>query len=448
MPSTPPKTRYAKSGDVHVAYQILGDGPLTLIIAPGFISNLDLLWEWPPLARFVERLAAHARVILFDKRGTGLSDRVGGIRPLEERMDDVRAVMDAAGVEQAAVMGLSEGGSMAALFAATYPERTRSLVLYGAFTRVADWKIDRPMLDKFFEALPERWGTGSTAGAFAPTAAQDESFRDWWARFERLGASPSAVIDLLRSELDIDIRPILKSIRVPTLVVHRTDDTTITVEAARLMAREIPGARLVETSGRDHLMWVGNVDAIADAIIEFLTGMAPAAELDRVLATVLFTDIVDSTRRAQALGDRAWRALLERHRDAARRTFQRYRGREVHHTGDGFLATFDGPARAIRCAAEISREAGALDLALRAGVHTGEITVTGEDVSGIAVHVAARIAAAAAPGEVLVSGTVRDLVAGSGLGFGDRGSHVLKGIDGETRLYAAEVAPADAAMAR
>jgi class 3 adenylate cyclase len=448
MPSTPPKTRYAKSGNVHVAYQVLGDGPLDLVIAPGFVSNLDVVWEWPPLARFIERLAAHARVILFDKRGTGLSDRVGGIPPLEERMDDVRAVMDAAGVEQAAIMGLSEGGSMAALFAATYPARTRALVLYGAFTRVADWKTDGLRLTAFFETLPEKWGSGSTAGAFAPTAAEDKSFRNWWARFERLGASPAAVIDLLRSELEIDIRPILTSIRVPTLIVHRTEDTLINVEAARLMAREIPGARLVELPGRDHLLWVGDTDAGTDVIVEFLTGAAPAADLDRVLATVLFTDIVDSTKRAASLGDRAWRDLLDRHRDAARRAFARYRGREVGHTGDGFLATFDGPARAIRCAAEIGREAGALDLTLRAGVHTGEITIADDDVSGIAVHIAARVAAAAAPGEVLVSGTVKDLVAGSGLGFRDRGSHALKGLDGEMRLYAAEAAPAEAARAR
>jgi class 3 adenylate cyclase len=442
MPPTPPKTRYAKSGAVHVAYQTVGDGPLDLVVVPGFVSNLDLMWDWPPLARMVERLAAHARVILFDKRGTGLSDRVGGVPPLEQRMDDVRAVMDAVGVEQAAIIGVSEGGSMAALFAATYPARTRSLVLYGAFTRADDWIADRATLEAFFAALPEKWGSGFSAAGFAPSLATDKSFRDWWARFERLGASPSAVFDLLRSELEIDIRPILKSILVPTLVVHRTEDTLISVAAARLMAREIPGARLVELPGRDHLMWVGDVDSITDAIIEFLTGLAPAAELDRVLATVVFTDIVDSTKRAAALGDRAWRALLERHREAARRAFQRYRGRDVQHTGDGFLATFDGPARAIHCAAEIRREARSLDLELRAGVHTGEVTVSGVDVSGIAVHIAARIAASAAPGEVLVSSTVRDLVAGSGLGFLDRGSHALKGLDDAMRLYAAEVGTA------
>jgi pimeloyl-ACP methyl ester carboxylesterase len=440
MPPVPPKTHYAKSGSVHIAYQVLGSGPLDLVIVPGFVSNIDLVWEWPPLARMIERLAGYARVILFDKRGTGLSDRVGGIPPLEERMDDVRAVMDAAGVEQATVFGVSEGGSMAALFAATYPARTRSLVLYGAFTRTNDWLTDRATLEAFHTALPEKWGTGFSAAGFAPSLANDKSFREWWARFERLGASPAAVVDLLRSELEIDIRPILKSIRVPTLIVHRVDDTLISVEAARLMAREIAGARLVELPGSDHLMWVGDVDAIADAIVEFLTGAAPVEEPDRVLATVMFTDIVESTRRAAALGDRDWRALLDRHREDARRAFARFRGRQVQHTGDGFLATFDGPARAIRCAAALGQDARTLGLELRAGVHTGEITVSGDDVSGIAVHIAARIAAAAAPGEVLVSGTVKDLVAGSGLGFRDRGSHALKGIDGTMRLYAAEAA--------
>lgn len=355
-------------------------------------------------------------------------------------MDDVRAVMDAAGIEQATIFGVSEGGSMAALFAETYPARTRSLVLYGAFTRTNDWLTDRATLEAFHTALPEKWGTGFSAAGFAPSLANDKSFREWWARFERLGASPAAVVDLLRSELEIDIRPILKSIRVPTLIVHRVDDTLISVEAARLMAREIAGARLVELPGSDHLMWVGDVDAIADAIVEFLTGAAPVEEPDRVLATVMFTDIVESTRRAAALGDRDWRALLDRHREDARRAFARFRGRQVQHTGDGFLATFDGPARAIRCAAALGQDARTLGLELRAGVHTGEITVSGDDVSGIAVHIAARIAAAAAPGEVLVSGTVKDLVAGSGLGFRDRGSHALKGIDGTMRLYAAEAA--------
>ena len=405
-----PETRYARSGDIHIAYQVVGDGPFDLVFVPGFVSNLDHNWEWPALARMLTRLASFSRLIMFDKRGTGLSDRVSGVATLEERMDDVRAVMDAAGIEQATIFGVSEGGSMAALFAATYPARTRSLVLYGAFTRTNDWLTDRATLEAFHTALPEKWGTGFSAAGFAPSLANDKSFREWWARFERLGASPAAVVDLLRSELEIDIRPILKSIRVPTLIVHRVDDTLISVEAARLMAREIAGARLVELPGSDHLMWVGDVDAIADAIVEFLTGAAPVEEPDRVLATVMFTDIVESTRRAAALGDREWRALLDRHREDARRAFARFRGRQVQHTGDGFLATFDGPARAIRCAAALGQDARTLGLELRAGVHTGEITVSGDDVSGIAVHIAARIAAAAAPGEVLVSGTVKDLV--------------------------------------
>ena len=448
MSETPPKARYAKSGDVHIAYQVVGEGPLDLVIVPGFVSNIDVMWEWPPLARIFERLAGYARLILFDKRGTGLSDRVGGIPPLEERMDDVRAVMDAAGVEQAAVMGISEGGSMAALFAATYPERVRALVLYGCFTCAGDWTIGREELEKFFQALPEHWGTGFSAPGFTRTLSKDKTFRDWWARFERLSASPAAVVTLMRTNLEVDIRPILRSIRVPTLILHRAEDATITVEAARLMEREIPDARLVEVPGDDHLMWVGEVEPITDAIIEFLTGAAPVFEPDRVLATVLFTDIVESTKRAAALGDHAWRALLDRHREAARRAFARFRGREVQHTGDGFLAIFDGPARAIRCANQILDDARALDLELRAGIHTGEITVTGDDVSGIAVHIAARIAATAAPGEVLVSATVKDLVAGSGLAFRDRGSHALKGIEGEITLYAADGAAAATARAR
>src|SRR5690606_15036171 len=329
-------------------------------------------------------------------------------------MDDVRAVMDAVGSERAAVFGISEGGAMSALFAATYPERTRGLALFGAYPSYTEWVLSPDRLPAFIQTIEASWGTGETVKIFAPEMADDPAFRDWWARFERLGASPQAVIDLTRMNVEIDIRPILPSIRVPTLIVHRSGDTRVNVEAGRYFAKHIPGATYVELPGRDHVAWAGDTDAAIDAIERFLTGSVATAERDRVLATVMFTDIVESTRRVAALGARDWRLLLDRHRALARQQFGRYRGRGVQSTGDGFLVTFDGPARAIRCADAVRTAVRPLGLDLRIGVHTGEIVVAGDEISGIAVHLAARVAAAAKAGEVLVSSTVKDLVAGSG----------------------------------
>jgi class 3 adenylate cyclase len=439
-----PETRYAKSGDVHIAYQVVGEGPFDLVFVPGFVSNVDHSWEWPALARMLSRLASFSRLILFDKRGTGLSDRVAGIPGLEQRMDDVRAVMDAVGSERAAVFGISEGGAMSALFAATYPERTRALALFGAYPSYTQWVLSQDRVPAFLQAVEAAWGTGETVRIFAPEMAEDRAFREWWARFERLGASPQAVIDLTRMNVEIDIRAILPTIRVPTLIVHRSGDTRVNVGAGRYFAAHIPGATYVELPGRDHVAWAGDTDAAIDSVERFLTGSVAAVEADRVLATVMFTDIVESTRQAAALGDRDWRALLDRHRAAARGEFGRFRGREVQSTGDGFLVTFDGPARAIRCADAIRDAVRPLGLDLRIGLHTGEIVVAGDDISGIAVHLAARVAAAAGAGEVLVSGTVKDLVAGSGIRFSDRGGHALKGLDGEVRLYAVDNAAAPA----
>jgi pimeloyl-ACP methyl ester carboxylesterase len=439
-----PETRYARSEDVHIAYQVVGVGPRDLVLVPPFVSHVEHYWEDPLVARFLTRLASFARLILFDKRGTGLSDRVPPDRlpTLEQRMDDVRAVMDAAGSRQAALFGPSEGGPMSALFAATYPERTTALVLYGTFaSTVRDaaypWAMDPQERRKVIEAIPEQWGRGTYAELLAPTLASDERFRSWWARLERLGASPGAAMALRRMNGQIDIRQTLSAIRVPTLVLHRTGDLDTSIEEGRYLAAHIPGARFVDLPGADHLPWAGDQDVLLDEVEEFLTGTRPAAEPDRVLATVLFTDIVSSTERAAELGDRRWRDVLFSHHAVVRRELDRFRGREVKTVGDGFLATFDGPARAVRCACAIRDGVGALGLSLRAGLHTGECELIGDDVGGIAVHIGARVAAKALTSEVLVSSTVKDLVVGSGIDFEDRGAHRLKGVPGSWRLFAA-----------
>jgi len=431
-----PETHYAKSGDVRIAYQVAGGGPFDLVFVPGFISNLDLAWEDPNRAHFFSRLASFSRLILFDKRGTGLSDRVGSVASLEERMDDVRAVMDALESERAALFGISEGGAMSMLFAATYPERTRALVLYGSYGHFPLWVLPPDKFKAFMEIVERDWGTGATARFFAPSKAEDETFRRGWARFERLGASPSAVAALFRMNNEIDVRHVAPAIRVPTLVIHKTGDTRVSVEAGRFLGSAIPGAKFVELPGCDHVLWVGDVDRIADEIEEFLTGSRSEMEPDRVLATVMFTDIVDSTKRASELGDRRWQGLLEQHNQILRRELEKFRGREVKTLGDGVLATFDGPARAVRCATSMVESVRSLDLQLRGGVHTGEVETKGDDIGGIAVHIAARIAALAQGGQVLVSSTVRDLVAGSNLRFIDQGARTLKGIPEEVRLYA------------
>jgi len=434
----PPETRYAKSGDLSIAYQVTGSGPLDLVFVPGFVSNLDGAWENPGLAHFFMRLAAFSRVIRFDKRGTGLSDRMLGVANLEDRMDDVRAVMDAVGSARAALFGISEGGPMSLLFAATYPERASALVPYGSYARHPTLTPD--VLPQHLDIIDRTWGTGEYIVRFmAPQGTFDEATRRTIARNERQGASPSAVSAILQMNAEIDARHILPSVRTPTLILHRSGDVRVTIDAGQYIVDHVPGAKLVTLPGNNHMFWNERdiVDRIVDETEEFLTGYRAESELDRVLATVLFTDIVDSTKRAAALGDRMWRALLDRHDEIVRQQLSRFRGREVKNLGDGFLATFDGPARAVRCASAIAGTVQPLGISVRSGLHTGEIELKRDDIGGIAVHVAARVVAMAEPGETLVSNTVRDLVAGSGLRFDDRGFHALRGLPEEVHLYAA-----------
>ena len=430
----PPETRYAKSGDVSIAYQVLGKSNLDLVYVPGFVSNLDRYWENPIWFDFFSRIKGFSRLILFDKRGTGLSDRVSGVPDLEVRMDDVRAVMDAVGSERAALFGQSEGGAMSMLFAATYPERTRALILFGTYAHHATWVLSGERLQAFLDLIERGWGTGGTVEFFVPSKASDDNFRRHWAGWERAGASPAAAVALTRMNTEIDVRAILPTIRVPALIMHRTGDPRCNVEAGRYLGKHIPGAKYVELPGNDH-GFLEIADRVADEIEEFLTGTRSEVEIDRVLATVMFTDIVDSTKRAAELGDRQWRALLDRHDAAVRQQIGRFRGREVKQLGDGFLATFDGPARAVRCAAAITGAVQPLGIAVRTGLHTGEIELAENDIGGIAVHTAARIVAMAAPCETLASSTVRDLVAGSGLRFADRGRHALRGLPARMHLY-------------
>ena len=429
-----PVTRYAKSGDVHVAYQIFGSGPIDLVFVPGFVSHIENYWDHPDLARWLLRLASFARVAMFDKRGTGLSDRVSEFPSLDLRMDDARAVMDAAGIERAALLGISEGGPMAALFAATYPQRCQGLVLYGSFARSSSW-LSVEGLETYLRYVDKAWGSGRSLPMFAPSRQNDLALQQCWGRFERLGASPAAAIAVMQMLTQIDVSDILSSVHVPTLVIHCTGDPLINVESGRFLADHIPGARLLELPGHDHLFFIH--EQIGDAMEEFLTGSISAAESDRVLATVLFTDIVGSTARAEQLGDQRWHNLLDAHHTTVRRELARSRGKEVKSLGDGFLATFDGPARAVRCACAIAEAVGPLDIQVRSGLHTGEIEIADNDVQGIAVHIASRVSAFARPGEVLVSRTVKDLVAGSGLRFNERGRHSLKGLQEPMDLYAA-----------
>jgi class 3 adenylate cyclase len=438
-----PRTRYTKAGDLNIAYQVLGDGPFDLVNVHGWVSNLEIVWDQPLLARWLRRLASFSRLILLDKRGTGLSDRVAQAATLEERMDDVRAVMDAVGSDQAAILGYFDAAPMCALFAATYPERTRALVLSSAFpklTRDEDlaWAPPRETFLALTEAWEAgQWGDGEDLFLAAPSMVDDEAFRAWWARNERLSASPGAAAALLRMMLDIDVRPVLPSIRVPTLVMHRAGETLVDPRSGHYVAEHIRGARFLELPGVDTIPYVGNADAGFDAIQEFLTGSRPVPEVDRVLATVLFTDIVQSTTLAATWGDRRWRATLDDHDEQAGRVLDRFRGRLIKSTGDGLLATFDGPARAIRCAWALREDARTLGLEIRAGLHTGEIELRGDDIGGIAVHIGQRICSLARPAEVLVSRTVADLVAGSGLTFVARGEQELKGVQGPWAVYAA-----------
>jgi len=437
-----PETRYARSGDVHIAYQVVGEGPLDLVLVPGFVSQLDMQWADAGMARFLRGLASFARLILFDKRGTGLSDPVGAAPTLEERMDDVRAVMDAVGSERAALFGLSEGGPMSALFAATHPERTAALVLCGSFAVGVDVTRDNPGGERWHQigatvrnAL-EHWGEGQLLALFAPSLAGWDAYRRVWGGFERAALSPGMARALWQIVSSIDVRHVLPAIRVPTLVLRRTEDF-MPIGLSRQLADEIPGARFVELPG-DHLPSTGDVEGLVGEIRSFLTGVREEPSADRVLATVLFTDIVGSTARAAAVGDRAWRDLLGDYHGLVRGELARFRGREVKTLGDGFLATFDGPGRAIHCACAIRDRVRPLGMQVRAGLHTGECELMGDDVGGIAVHIGARVMANAAPDEVLVSSTVRDLVVGSSVRFGDRGPRALQGVPGEWRLFVVE----------
>jgi pimeloyl-ACP methyl ester carboxylesterase len=438
-----PETRYARSGKVNIAYQVIGEGPLDLVFVPGWVSHVELAWEEPTLASFLGRLASFSRLITFDKRGTGLSDRVPDdqLPTLEQRMDDLRAVMDAAGSQRSALFGVSEGGNMSTLFAATHPERTAALVTFGCFAKRV-WSSDYPWAptpesrEQEYEYVEREWGNLMDLSKLTPSRMNDVEFVRRVATYLRRSASPSAAVALLRMNTEIDVRSVLPAIAVPTLVVHRTDDHDVNVEEGRWIAARIPGARFVELPGDDHLPWVGDQDAVLDEVQEFLTGVRPTPDVDRVLVTVLFTDIVASTSHLASLGDKAWHDLLVRHRAMARQEIAAFRGREINTAGDGFFATFDGPARGIRCALRIHELGRQLGIAIRAGLHTGEVELHGDDVAGIAVHITARVAGLSGAGETLVSSTVKDLVSGSGLRFQDRGTHVLKGVPGEWRLFA------------
>jgi pimeloyl-ACP methyl ester carboxylesterase len=442
MTAVIPETRYAKSGDVNIAYQVIGNGPPDLILVPGWLSNIEVLWDEPAVARFLRRLASFSRLILFDKRGTGLSDRLGDMPDLETRMDDVRAVMDAIGSERAALCGYSEGGVMCALFAATYPARTTALIAIGSYARQKPgpdypWGRTEQEQQDFLDTIQKDWGGPVGLDARAPSVAGDDRVRQWWARFLRMSASPAAALALTRMNREIDVRHILPAIHVPSLVLHAVGDLVVDVQAGRYMAERISGAKFVELPSKDHLPWGADADAIVDEIEEFLTGQRHGPEPDRILATILFTDIVGSTDRAAELGDQRWRDLLESFYGVVRRELPRFRGVNVSTAGDGVLATFDGPARGVRCARSIADSVLPLGVSVRTGLHTGECEIIEDNVGGIAVHTAARVASLANPGEVLVSHTVRDLVAGSGLRFESRGTHVLRGVPGEWPLFAA-----------
>ena len=433
--------RYAKSGDLHIAYAVEGDGPIDLVWIPPWISQVEYLWSEPSLERVMARLTQFARLITFDRRGSGLSDPFFGAPTLEEQMDDVLAVMDAAGSDSAVICGTLEGGPMAALFAATYPERTESLILYATFARATwapgyEWAWPAELRDQQMAAAVEHWGEGLMAASVAPSQADDPAFVEWAGRLERLAASPSTIRRIFKLIGEFDVRDVLPSIRVPTLVMHRTEDSFIKVEHSRYIASKVPGARYVELEGDENMFSLGDWEALIGELEEFLTGTRHEREPDRMLATVLFTDICESTARDAEMGDRGWRFLLERHDALFRQALARHRGREVKRTGDGFLATFDGPARAIRCAASVTEAMGSLGLQIRAGLHTGELEVMDGDLGGLAVHIASRVMGAAGPNEVLVSGTVKDLVVGSGIDFEDRGERELRGVPGEWRLYA------------
>ena len=439
-----PEIHYAQSGELSIAYQVVGEGELDVVLVPGFISNADLVWQAPLFSKFLRRFGSFARFITFDKRGTGLSERTLGFGSAEDRMDDIRAVMDAAGCDRAAVVGISEGGPLTILFAATYPERVSAMVLWGTYARVQrgpDYPlgVDPELFEPFIDGLVARWGTGKALPFFVAHMPTDPATSAFVARYERSSATPNMVREIMQRNCDIDVRSALPAVNAPTFVVHRSGDYAVPVECGEYLANEIRDARLLELPGDWHLNGSasGEDDAL-DGVEEFLTGRRhePAVPVDRVLKTVLFTDIVDSTARAVAEGDRRWHELLDAHDTAIRHELDRFRGEEVKTTGDGFLAAFDGPGRAINCAQTIATRSRDIGLDVRAGLHTGECELRGDDLAGIAVHIGARVASLAGPGEVLVTSTVRDLVNGSDIDFVDRGCHALKGVPGEWRVLA------------
>jgi len=438
-----PETRYARAGDAHIAYQVVGHGPMDLVLADQWFSHMDAQWDVPPVAELRHRLSAFSRLILFDKRGIGLSDPVtiAALPTIEEWVDDFRAVVDAAGSQRAALVTNLGGALMAIVCAATFPDRVSSLVIVDGmarFLRAPDYPIGVPpeAIAGMLEGVENGFGRGVMMDLFARSHAGDARLREQWARYERMSASPGSAKAMVRLIYESDVRDVLPTINVPTLVVHHADIPRMNPAFGRYMAERIPAARYVELPGGDSLMWAGDQGRLVAEIQEFVTGARPTEVVTRVLATVLFTDIVDSTVRATELGDDRWRALLEEHDRIVRSELERGGGREVKTTGDGFLATFDGPARAVRAARAVTEAVRAIGIEVRAGLHTGEVEVVGDDIAGVAVHIGARVASLATAGEVLVSSTVRDLVAGSGIGFADRGAHALKGVPDEWRLYA------------
>ena len=426
-----------------IAYRVVGDGPVELVFVPGFVSHLEVTLEYPPVRRFFERLASFTTLVMYDKRGQGLSDRPSSPPTLEQGMDDLHAVISAAGLTRPSLFGVSEGGPMSLLFAASHPASVDKLALFGTYARLVEAEdfgigFSASNFDRMLERMRNEWGGPVLVPFFAPSMADDQSFLEWWARMVRSGMGPGAAFDLMELYKEIDVRHALPAIEAPTLVLQKSHDRLIPPAFAEHLAKHIPGGRYFELAGRDHLLFTEDQDALLDEVEDFLTGARVSREPERRLATVLFTDIVGSTDRAAAVGDRRWRDLADAHDDTVRKALARHRGQEIKTMGDGFLASFDGPARAIRCADEIVREADRIGIPVRAGLHTGECDVIGNDLSGLAVNIGARVGALAGAGEVLVSQTVKDLVVGSGIEFEDRGTHTLKGVPGEWRLYASQ----------
>jgi pimeloyl-ACP methyl ester carboxylesterase/class 3 adenylate cyclase len=438
----PPETRYAESSDVHIGYQVVGEGPPDLVLVPEFWHSIEAQWEEPALGSFLSRLSSFGRLIVFDQRGTGVSDPVPpeAAQSLEQWLDDITTVMDEAGSKEAVLIGMGGGGSLSMLFAATYPERTAGLVLVNSFPRLSqaedyEWGRAPAVEEEVLHVMRTGWGRGVLLDVVAPSKVGDEQFRQWWAKYQRLGSSPGTIVRVRRMLDDFDIRDALPSIRSPTLILHRTGNTFVRVEHGRYLAERIAGARYVEIAGSDYFPFLGNSELFLGEIEQFVRSLSRAPEGDRVLATVLFTDIVGSTQHVAELGDRRWAELLGNHHALVRRELERFRGEEVDTAGDGFFATFDGPARAVRCAVSVRDAVRSLGLEVRAGLHTGELELADHSVRGLAVHIGQRVLAEARPGEVLVSSTVKDLVAGSGLTFSDRGVRALKGVPEQWRLF-------------